>query len=197
MKLHFKVWVCAKRVRLLKECFLHYRQDNESSSINSPGKVYCICDEYDEMEKFLNLHPIAKGIVEPIMIRIKFDSYNWNYERLSEPLQAEFIQRFSDDFKRHQLDGLIQKDYFEWYKLRTVNQIIQNPALYHELKIREKNGEQVSSFENVSRESQSMITKALQLMHEWIMRGFDCIRKRGFVYTTKLFIQEVIGRIFG
>ena len=50
---NFKVWVCAQRVRLMEECFLHYRQDNEASSVNNPGKVYCICDEYEEIERFL------------------------------------------------------------------------------------------------------------------------------------------------
>lgn len=43
---NFKVWACADRVVFLNEPVLHYRQDNESSSVNSPSKVYCICDEH-------------------------------------------------------------------------------------------------------------------------------------------------------
>ena len=39
----------AKRVQLLQEAYLHYRQDNENSSVNSPMKVFCVCDEYEEM----------------------------------------------------------------------------------------------------------------------------------------------------
>jgi len=37
---NFKVWCCAERVQLIDKAFLHYRQDNESSSVNSPGKVF-------------------------------------------------------------------------------------------------------------------------------------------------------------
>ena len=53
----FKVWACADRIALLKEAFVHYRQDNEASSIHSPGKVFCVCDEFEEMERFLAEHP--------------------------------------------------------------------------------------------------------------------------------------------
>ena len=31
----------------------HYRQDNPNSSINSKAKVYCICEEYEYIQKFL------------------------------------------------------------------------------------------------------------------------------------------------
>lgn len=192
---NFKVWVCAKRVRLMEECFLHYRQDNEASSINSPGKVYCICDEYEEMERFLEEHPVEKGIVEPIMIRVKFDSYNWNYERLAEPLQAEFIQRFHEDFVKHQIDGTLQKDYFEWYKWRTVHQIIKNPAAYHDLRVREKNGEEIPSFEEAIRPKRTINGKEVPYWLDKVMGGFDCIREHGFLYTVKLFLKKVIRRL--
>ena len=36
----FKVMCLAKRVQLLQEAYLHYRQDNENSSVNSPKKVF-------------------------------------------------------------------------------------------------------------------------------------------------------------
>ena len=50
---NFKVMALAKRVQLIRDAFLHYRQDNENSSVNSPGKVFCVCDEYEEMQRFL------------------------------------------------------------------------------------------------------------------------------------------------
>ena len=128
---NFKVWTCAKRVQLIEDCFLHYRQDNEGSSVNSPGKVYCICDEYDEIERFLNEHPVEQGKLLPLMVRLKFDSYTWNYMRLSKDLQKEFIRRFSEDFYRHEYEGLLQKGYFEWYKWAAVWDIIKDPMGYH------------------------------------------------------------------
>lgn len=192
---NFKVWICAKRVRLMEECFLHYRQDNEASSINSPGKVYCICDEYDEMERFLESHPVEKGIIEPVMIRIKYDSYNWNYERLAEPLQAEFIQRFHDDFERHEIEGTLQKGYFEYYKWNAVHQIIKNPTVYHDLKVRAKNGEAVPTFEKATKEKRTINGKEVPFLVDKLMGGYDCVREHGLVYTLMLFIKKVVRRI--
>lgn len=192
---NFKVWVCAKRVRLMEECFLHYRQDNEASSINSPGKVYCICDEYDEMERFLDAHPIEKGILEPVMVRIQFDSYNWNYERLAEPLQAAFIQRFHDDFVRHEIDGTLQKEYFEWYKWRTIQQIIKNPTVYHELRVKVRNGEDAPSFEEATKEKRLVNGKELPFLLDKLVGGFCCVREHGLWYTIKYLVRRIMRRV--
>lgn len=193
---NFKVWVCAQRVRLLEDCFLHYRQDNEASSINSPGKVYCICDEYDEMARFLETRPVEKGIIEPVMIRIKYDSFNWNYERLSEPLQEEFIQRFQDEFKQHQIDGTLQQEYFEWYKWNTVNKIIHDGERYHKFRVMEKNGEEVPEFyETPDRPRRTIRGKEVSPFVDKILGGLACVREHGLLYTLKLFIKKVYRRI--
>lgn len=195
---NFKVWTCAKRIRLLEECFLHYRQDNETSSINSPGKVYCICDEYDEMARFLDTRPLEKGILEPVMVRIKYDSYNWNYERLAEPLQAEFIRRFRDDFEVHQMEGTLQKDYFEWYKWNAIHKILYDPDRYHMLRQLEKEGKPVPEFypkEVVVRRRRTLFGKEVPYLVDKIMGGFDCMRQHGLFYTIKLFVKKVVRRI--
>lgn len=66
----FKVMCLAKRVQLLQEAYLHYRQDNENSSVNSPKKVFCVCDEYEEMHKFLETNPLHRGVLECVCNRI-------------------------------------------------------------------------------------------------------------------------------
>lgn len=186
---NFKVWTCAQRVRLMQECFLHYRQDNEASSINSPGKVYCICDEYDEMQRFLDSHPCQQGILEPVMVRIKYDSYMWNYERLAEPLQADFIQRFSNDFKKHEIDGVLQKQYFEWYRWNEIWKIIEDPEKYHEYKIIERNGGDVPQWNSGTKES------FLAYIHRKLLGGYYCLREHGLVYTWNRFLKKVHRRL--
>ena len=189
---NFKVWVCAQRVRLMQECFLHYRQDNESSSINSPGKVYCICDEYEEMERFLQERPVERGVVEPVMIRIKYDSYNWNYNRLSEKLQEEFIIRFYKDFARHRTDGLLIKDYFEWYKWNNLHEILKNPLKYHQNKVDEKSGKKPKGNkaqvnQNAQRRPGRSAAQAADksgFLNKTI-GGLQCIKDHGLGYTVK------------
>lgn len=144
---NFKVWALAKRVRLLERCFLHYRQDNESSSINSPGKVYCVADEYAEMDRFLNEHPLLKGKLDGIKNRLKYDAYMWNYGRLSEPLQEEFIEFASKDFAHEMASGFCEKKYFPWYKWNTMLWIIKDPKGFHKYKQAEKAGIQYNEAE--------------------------------------------------
>lgn len=189
---NFKVWVCAQRVRLMEESFLHYRQDNEASSINSPGKVYCICDEYDEMERFLDTHPYQKGKIEPLMVRVKYDSYNWNYERLSEPLQAEFIQRFCDDFKKHEADGTLQKGYFEWYKWNTIQKIMNNPQKYHQYQVMSKNGEEVPLWQN---DNEELVQITFRYFIEKLIGGYYCLQEHGIKYTWYNLMGKIRRRI--
>ncbi|WP_353067119.1 glycosyltransferase family 2 protein [Arcanobacterium hippocoleae] len=49
----FKVWACAEKVSLLPNAFVHYRQDNENSSIHSAGKVFAVAKEFAEIERFI------------------------------------------------------------------------------------------------------------------------------------------------
>ena len=139
---NFKVWACAKRVRLVQDCFLHYRQDNESSSINSPGKVFCICDEYDEMRRFLDERPILKGHLAGVMTRIKYDSYVWNYERLKDvSLKRKFLARASADFAEDMEQGLCEFKYYPYYKWNGLLLIIKSPEEYHQWRVAEKKRE--------------------------------------------------------
>ena len=66
--------------------------------MNSPGKVYCVCDEYAEMQRWLDARPAKKQYLQGVLERMKFNSYLWNYDRLSEEptwMQAALIWRSS------------------------------------------------------------------------------------------------------
>ncbi len=56
---NFKVWASAERATFIPQAILHYRQDNEKSSVNSAAKVFCVCDEYASVgeRRARNVHP--------------------------------------------------------------------------------------------------------------------------------------------
>ena len=194
---NFKVWALAKQVRIMEECFLHYRQDNEASSVNNPGKVYCICDEYAEIERFLKERPLLKSVLEPIMVRIKFDGYFWNYNRLSEPLQKEFINRFSEEFSIHMSDDALKKEYYEWYKWKKVFQIIEKPKEFHQLFIKVKNGEiseELADAELWRRKTYTIGQKEVPAFLDKLIGGFYCIKDHGIFYTIKLAFKKICRR---
>ena len=114
----FKVYACAQRVAYSGRAFLHYRQDNENSSVNSKGKVYCTCDEHAEMTRFLNEdRPDLKTMMDPIRAHLKFVNYAWNYNRLADQFKGEFLDRFADEMLEEVAlgnvpEGCLFGDYF-------------------------------------------------------------------------------------
>jgi glycosyltransferase involved in cell wall biosynthesis len=126
----FKVWACAERVVLLEEPFVHYRQDNETSSVNSPGKLFCVCDEFAEMERFLDSHP-EKDFLRPVKARLKYDSYIWNYWRLNEELRAKFLVRMARELAEEDRRGAIHYDLFQPWAEADMRAILKDPEAFH------------------------------------------------------------------
>ena len=178
---NFKVWALAKRVKLLPDCFLHYRQDNEGSSINSSGKVYCVCDEYAEMERFLNEHPELKGRLDIVKNALKYNTYIWNYERLAEDKAREFLLHASKEFKKDMLMGVCDKQAYPWYKWNTLNHIIEDPEGYHKMRVAEKKGE--------------VYVREGEKRPCLIKRGFICLKENGLKHTIKRFFIKLKRRL--
>lgn len=128
----FKVWASADRVTFIEDAVLHYRQDNESSSINSVAKVFCICDEYASMASYIEERCAGSQRLQGILERMKFDSYMWNYERLSPELQAGFVRRISQEFRSDRDAGAIDWSLFEPWAKADLLLLMKDPDLFVE-----------------------------------------------------------------
>lgn len=189
---NFKVWFCAEKIRLLSDCLLHYRQDNESSSIKSAEKVYCVCDEYEEIEQFMRRYPRRKAIMDPVCARLRFDTYDWNYKRLPEELAAQFMIRFHEDFVRLNLEGNIQQAYFGLYHWTEVCSIIENtPDFSHRRRQAEKNG--VPFTDGGSGEKGGLLRR----IWKKLAGGYWCYHEHGFRYTLSRVLEKIIKKLEG
>ena len=130
---NFKVWASAARATFIADPILHYRQDNEKSSVNSAAKVYCVCDEYASMTSFVNDRldgdPRLMGILECM----KFDSYMWNYDRLSGDLRGGFIVRASREFADDLDKGLVDFRLFDPWTAADLRLLASDPERFCEL----------------------------------------------------------------
>ena len=167
---------------MMQDCFLHYRQDNESSSINSTGKVYCVCDEYEEMERFLKAHPEKKGKMEGIKSRLKYDSYMWNFERLSASplLQDEFILRASKEFNDDMQKGYIEPKYFPQYKWHTLTHIMMHP-------------DQFARAKRAGRTELYELQDASPKASNAFIGAVRCLKDHGIGYTVQYGIRRIKG----
>ena len=136
LSFNFKVWSLAKKVVLLPDAYVHYRIDNENSSVNSPEKVNCVVEEYAEIETFLCERGIFADLGET-MNAAKFRNYHWNFQRLAKQPAKEFYQTWRKELLAAQEEGILNRDYFskkDWHALRT---IIKHPHIaYRILRIR-------------------------------------------------------------
>lgn len=130
----FKVYSSAERMVCLYDAFLHYRQDNENSSVNNADKkAYCICDEYNEIKKFITEHPENKDKLYPIYGAAFYDTCIWMYERLSTKMRHSFILDMSKWFTEIiETIGIDSLNFGEaWWKKRDINRIANDPYEYH------------------------------------------------------------------
>ncbi|MGI6216291.1 MAG: glycosyltransferase family 2 protein [Coriobacteriales bacterium] len=130
----FKVWACASRVVFSTQPTLSYRQDNESSSVNSPKKAYCVCGEYSEMERFLKANPEKRAKLEGLKERMKYDSYMWNYERLSDDIRDDFLLYFRNEMADDIIAGDLDVSYFESWAIADLQLLLKSPEKFDQFR---------------------------------------------------------------
>lgn len=129
---NFKVWASAERATFIPQAILHYRQDNEKSSVNSAAKVFCVCDEYASMQKFVEGLSADRTVLFGILVRMKFDSYMWNYDRLAPELREEFAIRIAGEFNEDLAVGRLDFGLFEPWAASDLRALMRDPVKFNE-----------------------------------------------------------------
>jgi len=129
----FKVLACSKRVLLIKDGFLNYRVDNANSSVQSPEKIFCVCDEFDEIDRFLNSNPDKKDKLNSIKMLMKFGVYKWNYNRLATAFQYAFLMRMSQELKADYENEIFHRNYWSDEEFEELQLVINNYNKYYKI----------------------------------------------------------------
>jgi len=127
-----KVWMAAETVVLQRDAFLHYRIDNETSSVHSSGKAYFVCDEMDSAFEYMNEKPQVKELFSQTMWLRRADAYRWNYNRLDDELRLEFAQRVKEDFAKAYSENEYDIEEFTEQNQEFIKGILDNPEQYVE-----------------------------------------------------------------
>ena len=128
---NFKVWAMARRVCFMDEAFLHYRQDNPSSSVKSSGKLYAVKKEYDEAENYLKERELL-GVLGPTLAVARLGGYMWNLKRLPRKAAMEFVPVMEEDYRRYREAGYLDLDKIEDKNGLYIakNLAVRHPVLY-------------------------------------------------------------------
>lgn len=128
----YKSMLMAERVALTNKSYLHYRQDNESSSIRDVSKVLCVVNEFKEIESFAKKKVDYDICQKHLFNRIKFGSYYWNLQRLPYDRAKEFLLVMSDEFRKADKKLEINWLDFDPTITRRLQEIIYNPNMFLE-----------------------------------------------------------------
>lgn len=134
----FKIWAAAERAVFMEDPIVHYRQDNESSSVNSKGKVFCVCEEYAEINRWLDARDdgtYARSLRHMAHVS-QYNAYLWNLDRLAPEFKLEFLRRMRDEFRSYETSGLL--DWNDWSAWRALNlkSLMEDPERY--IRVRER-----------------------------------------------------------
>ncbi len=125
----FKIYVSANRGYFLNEAYVNYRIDNDSASVKSKGKVYCVCDEINECKKFLEQRN-DKLFFMPYLIKIMYSVYMWNLNRISEKYISEFVYYILDELKSAKDNKYIDITLFSEYDRKNYIYLCEFPDKY-------------------------------------------------------------------
>lgn len=126
----FKIFALAERVILTDKAYLYYRQDNMNSSVKSKTKVYCVCDEYEEIDRFLEEYPDLKFEFKVQEEINRYNGYVSSVLRIDDSVKPEFVKVFSDHFKEEYNTGLLGNEFFKKINKKEFMTLINNPEKY-------------------------------------------------------------------
>jgi glycosyltransferase involved in cell wall biosynthesis len=147
----FQTFVLAERAYFVDQPFYMNRRDNPNSSVYSKDKVYCICDEYNYIRKFLEKDKKLMDKFKYVFSYTCYQNYINNVNRISDEYKLDFIKRFSSDFKFMYDNDELDYRMFHESEWETLAYIINNPNEYFNAIIQAKGEllETLRGFSNV------------------------------------------------
>lgn len=126
---NYKVWTSTKRAAYTADAFLHYRIDNENSSVKSKEKAYFVCNEIDEMYRYTKAQGTLNEL-NAVLTHRTFDIYYWNLGRLQGKLAYEFLERMTKEFNDLKDEGLLNDKLLSSRDKLILRQIMQRPKTF-------------------------------------------------------------------
>mgnify|MGYP000031323573 FL=1 len=100
--------------------------------MNNRGKVFCVCEEYAEIERWLS--ELGEGdrarLLFPVEQTAKYDSYMWNYVRLAPEFRLDFLQCMQKEFQAALDAGQVALSDFQPWKRVNLKLILESPEKF-------------------------------------------------------------------
>lgn len=97
---YFQTMAFAQRVYFENKSFYRYRRDNPNSSINKSDKVFCMCDEYDFIEKIIKNYPELWDTYYYGYMRRRYGACSWTLKKVLPEYKHQLANRMHEDLLR-------------------------------------------------------------------------------------------------
>ncbi|OCG36722.1 glycosyltransferase [Gilliamella sp. Gris1-4] len=124
----FKVYACATRMMLIDTPLIYYRI-HDQSSIKSKDKVFCICDEFNEIITFCKNKRLYEKL-KFLICHLQYKSYKWNYNRLEMPYRYQFLLHMSKEIRENKQIYCKKNPFFSFKDIKKILVIRFLPLLY-------------------------------------------------------------------
>lgn len=123
----FMTFALANSLVLVNKAFYMNRRDNPNSSVYNPEKVYCVCDEYDYINKQLSQYPdIYKQVCDVYWLK-KWHNYDFTLTRIAYMYKLEFAQKVQKEFATAIKNGEIEFTKYNHKMKDTIDLLIKSP----------------------------------------------------------------------
>ncbi|MGN0989805.1 MAG: glycosyltransferase family 2 protein, partial [Eubacteriales bacterium] len=127
----FQTLTLAERMVFVNKAYYYYRQDNPNSSINNKGKVFCMCDEYAYIEKFMRAHPRVESRFSKVFLVKKYFNYMYTYGRIADEYKIDFLKRFADEFRASKDAGEFDDTLLYPNDMAKLKRIMKDPEQFY------------------------------------------------------------------
>jgi len=126
----FKTWITAEKIFLLNDAFVFYRKDNSGSSVNSSKKIFSVCEEIKEIERYMQEYHLHKFYQEGGKCINTFRMYIWNYYRLPLGVRAAFFVEMIQEFRKIAASPGLRREYWEERRWKELHTILNEPEKF-------------------------------------------------------------------
>ncbi len=173
----FQTYALAQRMYFINEDFYQLRRDNPNSSVKSKAKVFCMCDEYAFIRRFIDQNNLQKFI--GIYYVLMYLNYMFTYYRVADEFKPMFLERFREDFLFGQKNKELDKTLFSKKEWENVRLLLKSAESFHNKFSSPKN------MENKKENLWHKIKEKLQNFYHKKDKTKEQIR-RVYTYYTKL-----------
>ena len=203
----YKSWIACNTFVLTHDAYLNYRLDNAGSSVQSVAKVLFVCDEFASIEEFLAARPDRHGRLIGRVLAKKFDTYNWNYDRIAWEYREEFLNRIADEFAAPLVARQLDPSVFKEGEFDRLLRIIEDPHSVYRNDLMDYRRNQI---ENIPHIAKDVIGKRLGVLKQAVseiptkrnLKRSDEYDDRKVsivvpVYNSERYLDKTMGSLIG